>query len=1143
MTHRFTRCLLLLVSLGFWSLAARLPAAVVTHDFNSLNLVTPPSSGADGPDGNSAIGIWFNMVSGEAFVAPTAAGIPGKTDLADGRFQLRQNTAFTPAAAQMLIQGNLTFNGLRGTTTAIDGQVTGQISRFGVGQVVNATGWTNARFLDLAGTFGVWNARGRGFVPLRFRIGTTGLRYGYADITILPDNRIRLNGVAYENVALAAITTSFIGAVPPNAATGLAVTGITGTTVGLSWVDNSSNEVGFKIDRRLPSEPFFTTVATTGPEATTFTDQGLAPSTTYEYRIVATTGADAEPTATVFATTATIIAPPAAVTGLTAAPSTATSIRLTWNDNATDEIGVKLERAVGLDAFLPLTTTGPSANTYLDLNLLPGQTYRYRATATNGLDAAPSNIAASAPFTLAETIGASAATLAYPTITGAGVTLGLWDFGTARADHAEFGGRVVNANASAAVDNHTTHAAGIAIAAGASPGSRGVAPAANLSLYDSTDDETEMRSVGMQWPGQPGRIQAASASYGPIRGWNPTLSGTSWVFNTFRVEGAPQAFDPAFGAYGSFSRDADLTARVTPYLLVARSSGNDRDDVPSAGQFVYLSLEDFSSNTVTLFNPTLQPLIDGGLHGGHTSLADAAAAKNVITVGAVNGVSRHPLNSLFLAAPTATSFSGWGPTNDGRIKPDLVALGVNVRSAASSAADAYSVLSGTSQAGPQASAAAGLLTQAWSASGPGRFLRASTLKALLLHTADDLETPGPDTKTGWGLLNVKAALDQLYAHIAAPAAGYLTEGRLAAGQTTHQSRVRVPASGDLRVTLAWTDPEASLPALPGSAASLLINDLDLVVTGPSGTVYRPYVLPYALDPTASRGATVVTGINRVDTVEQVRVGGLPAGDYTIQVSTASSLSGGPQYFSLVSSGGPAPEPTILGPVPTLVRITSEPGVAEILGSGFQLGARVRLNAVIGAQTALFDAIGVEVTPQHIRFRYDSAQVFNASWKVEVLNPDGRSAFARWPVGPGTAGGFEAWQDALYTDAQLGSAIFAAPAADPDNDGFPQLIAYAFGSSTGSVPAASRPEAQIASIGGGNRALRLTFVRRVGASDVAVVAENAPAPGGPWESLPASQYSSPVSLGGGLEQLTATDTVALGHSAGTLRFLRLRIERL
>jgi hypothetical protein len=1114
---------------------------VVTHDLNALNLITPPSSATDGTDGNSAIGVWFNMVSGEAFVSPTSAGIPGKTTLADGRFQLRQNTAFTPAAAQVLVQGQLTFNNIRGTTTVIDGMAVGQVARYGVGQVINSTGWAawsngtgvgNAFYIDLAGAFGVWNAKGRGFIPLRFRIGVTGTRYGYADITILPDNRIRLNGVAYNDVANAAITTAFIGALPPAAATGLAVTVTTGTTVGLSWTDNSSNEIGFKIERKLPADANFTLITTVNPDVTTYTDQGLTPATAYVYRVIATTGGDAAPTNEVTGTTLVVSSPPAAPTGLVATPSTPTSIRLNWNDNANDEIGVKIERAVGAGSFAALATTGPSATSYFDINLTPGAIYRYRVTATNGLDSTVSNEATAKPFTVSESIGLNAANFAYPAITGAGVTLGLWDFGTALATHVEFGARVTNANTTAAVDNHTTHAAGIAVAGGTDPAARGVAPSANLSVYDSTSDETEMRAIGMQWPGQAGRIQAASASYGPIRGWNPTVSGATWVFNAPAVGGVPQSFDPAFGAYGTFSRDADQTASLTPYLLVVRSAGNDRDDVPSPGQFVYLSPENFTSGTIVLFNPATQPLVDGGINGGFTTLADAAAAKNVMTVGAVNGVQRDSLTGLLEGTPAATTFSGWGPTNDGRIKPDIVAVGVNVRSSGSATTSTYASITGSSQAAPQVSAAAGLVTQAWSASGPGRNLRASTLKALLLHTADDLETPGPDPKTGWGLLNVKAALDQVQAHIAAPAAGYLSEGRLATGAATSVSAAQVGANGSLRVTLCWTDPEAAIPSNPSSAASLLVRDLDLVVIGPSGTVYRPYVLPYALNTSSPRGDAATTGINRVDTIEQVRLAGLPAGTYRIEVSTPSSLSSGPQYFSLVTSGSPAPAAP--GPTPALVRPTGVSGIAEILGSNFQLGARVVLT---GPGSTVIEATGVEVTPSHILFRHDPVSLANGSWRVDVLNPDGRTGFARWAIG-GVAGGFEAWQDALYTDAQLGSFDLSSPTADPDGDGFPQLIAYAFGASSGSVPPSSRP---VVSVSG--NALTLTYVRRSGATDVAITAQSAGTLDGSWNTLPAGQSSSPVSLGGGLEQLTVTDNATIDSGPNSRRFMRLRVERL
>jgi subtilisin family serine protease len=103
------------------------------------------------------------------------------------------------------------------------------------------------------------------------------------------------------------------------------------------------------------------------------------------------------------------------------------------------------------------------------------------------------------------------------------------------------------------------------------------------------------------------------------------------------------------------------------------------------------------------------------------------------------------------------SFSSLGPARDGRIKPDIVANGHDVYSASSSGDSAYATKGGTSMATPNAAGSAALLIER--ARLAGRTLRASSLKGLIIHTADDLGTAGPDYKHGWGLINAQAAAD------------------------------------------------------------------------------------------------------------------------------------------------------------------------------------------------------------------------------------------------------------------------------------------------------------------------------------------------------------------------------------------------
>lgn len=100
-------------------------------------------------------------------------------------------------------------------------------------------------------------------------------------------------------------------------------------------------------------------------------------------------------------------------------------------------------------------------------------------------------------------------------------------------------------------------------------------------------------------------------------------------------------------------------------------------------------------------------------------------AKNIMTVGAVDDAVSGGVRDLYSAAMSL--MSSWGPANDGRIKPDIVANGVELISAHNASDSAYSADSGTSMACPNASGSAILLAEYWADLFPGQAMRASTL--------------------------------------------------------------------------------------------------------------------------------------------------------------------------------------------------------------------------------------------------------------------------------------------------------------------------------------------------------------------------------------------------------------------------------
>lgn len=475
-------------------------------------------------------------------------------------------------------------------------------------------------------------------------------------------------------------------------------------------------------------------------------------------------------------------------------------------------------------------------------------------------------------------------------VNGSGVTIGIWDGGAVRSTHQEFGSRVTIRDGGSA-DDHATHVGGTIGAAGVDASALGMAPAILIDSYEWTNDVGEMTARAMALPGEAGTIQASNHSYGYIVGWY----GTRW-YGTY-----PEREDRSFGQYSSYARDYDILCYDAPYFLPFKSAGNDRSDTaPSSGtSFEYYSGSAWVTKT---YDPATDPYNDGWDNGGFDTVGHIGNAKNIMTVGAVNDAVSGGVRSP--AAATMSTFSCWGPTDDGRVKPDIVANGVGLYSSLSGSDSSYGTYSGTSMSSPNASGSAMLLVDYYGQRLPGQYMRASMLKGLIIHTADDLDNPGPDYRTGWGLMNVKAAADHIGRHADSPGTLHMVEGRLATGQTSDGYELTWDGEQPIRATLCWTDPPATAVSELDDPSARLINDLDLRIIGPGGsTTY----LPFVLDP-SNPAATATTGDNIRDNVEQIRIASPGPGSYTIIVSHKGVLTNGEQYYSLLLSGfnaGPA----------------------------------------------------------------------------------------------------------------------------------------------------------------------------------------------------------------------------------------------
>jgi hypothetical protein len=184
-------------------------------------------------------------------------------------------------------------------------------------------------------------------------------------------------------------------------------------------------------------------------------------------------------------------------------------------------------------------------------------------------------------------------------------------------------------------------------------------------------------------------------------------------------------------------------------------------------------------------------------------------------------------------------------------------------------------------------------------------MRGATLKALLIHTADDVGRPGPDYNFGWGLINARAAVEHIQAHFDSPAAFKIVEDELDLTMVERSYAFASDANVPICVTLVWTDPPG--PEVEGldNATPTLINDLDLRLIDPEGTVYEPFVL----DPSKPAEPAEV-GDNARDNVEQVRLDTpLVAGVYEVRVTYKRTPDFNLQAFSLLISGQAAPAAT------------------------------------------------------------------------------------------------------------------------------------------------------------------------------------------------------------------------------------------
>jgi len=468
---------------------------------------------------------------------------------------------------------------------------------------------------------------------------------------------------------------------------------------------------------------------------------------------------------------------------------------------------------------------------------------------------------------------------------GEGVVVMVYDGGYGYSGHGDFGGRHTTRDSSGQ-SNHATHVAGTIGGDGSGSGGqyRGMAPAVTIESYGFEQEGGLSKGFLYTDPGDLEQdYSQAINSYGAVLANNSI--GTNTAPNGFPCEWT--------GDYGVTSNLIDSVVRgdLGGDIRIVWANGNERG----------------SSNCGTTYHSTAPP----------------ACAKNHITVGAFNSNDE-----------SMTYFSSWGPTDDGRIKPDVSAPGCQgnddggVTSCSSSGG--YTTMCGTSMACPTVTGLSALIMQDWRNLYPGEpDLASATLKALLAHTAEDKFNPGPDYQFGYGSVRVVNAIEHIRSDNHA-------ELEISHGETI-EMLVYVAQPGEVKVTIAWDD----VPAIPLVIPSL-VNDIDLHVIDPNGTTHYPWTM----DPNNPGDPAVRTQADHLNNIEQIQIDVAEAGVYRI-VFTGFNIAQGPQSFGVMAS-------------PMLVKCSSA-GMTALGGTAYACGAEIEMRVVdcdLNSDDTVLDTIDV-----------------------------------------------------------------------------------------------------------------------------------------------------------------------------------------
>jgi serine protease AprX len=369
------------------------------------------------------------------------------------------------------------------------------------------------------------------------------------------------------------------------------------------------------------------------------------------------------------------------------------------------------------------------------------------------------------------------------------------------------------------------------------------------------------------------------------------VAGTMIGSGNGNINARGLAYQASLWSYNSTSDDSEALSAARQGLLISNHSyGLRRSSAPSWMPGAY-SQEAVIWDEVMAAAPYYQAVISAGNDRSGEErdlLLGNKTSKNAIIVAAVNQV----LNYTGPNSVVMSGFSSYGPTDDKRIKPDISMKGVGVLSTSGSGDRSYIEEQGTSMASPGVAGTLILLQQHFRNLYPN-FMKAATLRGLMIHTADEAGTnPGPDFRFGWGLINATKAVQLISGRGRTSIIDELSLNNRA----TYTRQVTASGAGPLKVTLVWTDPAGQEnDGVPNSTTPVLVNDLDVRVTKDDQT-YFPWKLNNIVNLAAQRADNALDNVEVIDVTPA-------AGVYTITVTHKGILKDfRAQDFSLIIDG-------------------------------------------------------------------------------------------------------------------------------------------------------------------------------------------------------------------------------------------------